>query len=117
MVLRLPPYHCELNPTELAWAVEKNYVAAENKEMTLCWVDGLFIKNRSELPGEFWKNCVEHVKKLRGAREEKEESYIESDKIIDLQIESVRIELGNELPESDNGVTDSGSECHPLRIF
>ena len=22
-ILRLPPYHCELNPIELAWAVEK----------------------------------------------------------------------------------------------
>ena len=40
-----------------------------------------------------------------------EESYNESDKIIDLQIEEVLIELGNESPESDNDVTDSSSEC------
>lgn len=26
-VLRLPPYHCELNPIELIWADIKNYVA------------------------------------------------------------------------------------------
>lgn len=26
VVLRLPPYHCELNPIELAWSVVKNYV-------------------------------------------------------------------------------------------
>ena len=56
------------------------------------------------MPGEVWKSCVEHVKKV-------EESYIESDKIIDLHIEQVLIELGNESPESDNDVTDSGSEC------
>ena len=31
-ILRLPPYHCELNPLELAWAAEKNYVAGENKD-------------------------------------------------------------------------------------
>ena len=39
-----------------------------------------------------------------------EESYIdhESDKIIDLQIEKVLIELST---ESDNDVTDSDSEC------
>ena len=40
-----------------------------------------------------------------------EESYIESDKTIDLQIEEVLIKLGNESPESDNDVIDSGSEC------
>ena len=58
--------------------------------MTLCSVEKLFIKKRSELPEEFWKNCVEHVKKV-------EESSIESDKIIDLQIEEVLIELDNDL--------------------
>ena len=34
-VLRLPPYHCELNAIELIWADEKNFVARENKEMTI----------------------------------------------------------------------------------
>ena len=29
-ILRLPPYNCELNPIELAWAAEKYYVAGEN---------------------------------------------------------------------------------------
>ena len=34
-VLRLPPYHCDFNAIELIWADEKNFVARENKEMTL----------------------------------------------------------------------------------
>jgi len=29
-VLRLPPYHCEFNPIELAWAMVKGYVKQEN---------------------------------------------------------------------------------------
>jgi transposase len=30
MILRLPAYHCELNPIDLLWAFIKNYVAANN---------------------------------------------------------------------------------------
>ncbi|XP_055904959.1 uncharacterized protein LOC129940597 [Eupeodes corollae] len=30
-VLRLPPYHCELNPIELVWAQVKGFVACRNK--------------------------------------------------------------------------------------
>ena len=82
----------------------KNYVAAENNEMALFSVEKLLIIKRSELPGEFWKYCLVHVKKV-------DESYIELDKVIDLQTEEVLIELGNESPESDNDVTDSGFEC------
>lgn len=29
-VLRLPPYHCELNPNELAWSVVKRHVKSNN---------------------------------------------------------------------------------------
>lgn len=31
IVLRLPPYHCELNPIEMIWAQLKSYVARNNK--------------------------------------------------------------------------------------
>ena len=54
-ILHLPPYHCELNPIELAWAAEKNYVAGENKDMFLDSVDKLFRKKREELPEDFWR--------------------------------------------------------------
>ena len=40
-VLRLPPYHCELNAIELIWADKKNFVARENKEMTIEHVETL----------------------------------------------------------------------------
>ena len=61
-ILRLLPYHCELNPIELTWAAEKNYVAGENKDMSLDSVEKLFRKKREELPEDFWRKCVEHVK-------------------------------------------------------
>ena len=48
-VLRLPPYHCELNAIELIWADEKNFVARENKELTIEHVETLFRKRREEI--------------------------------------------------------------------
>ncbi|CAI6374502.1 unnamed protein product [Macrosiphum euphorbiae] len=35
IVLRLPPYHCELNPIELAWSSVKNYVRTHNNTFKL----------------------------------------------------------------------------------
>ena len=54
-VLRLPPYHCDLNAIELIWANEKNFVARENKEMTLESVEKLFHKRRAEITVEMCK--------------------------------------------------------------
>ena len=64
--LRLPPHHCELNPIEMVWGVLKNYVATENKDMTLKSVEELFRKRHAELKDqpEFWKKCVEKVKRI-----------------------------------------------------
>ena len=63
-VIRLPPYHCELNAIEHAWAAEKKFVAKENSEVKLDSVEKLFRKKRNDLHCEFWANCVEHVKKV-----------------------------------------------------
>ena len=40
-VLRFPLYSCHLNAIELIWANEKNFVARENNEMTLQYVETL----------------------------------------------------------------------------
>ena len=85
-ILRLLPYHCELNPIELAWAAEKNYVAGENKDMSPDSVEKLFRKKREKLPEDFWIKCVEHVEKI-------EENYWESDRIQDNKVKHLIIEL------------------------
>ena len=60
-VLRLPPYHCELNAIELIWGDEQNYVPRENKSMTIEGVDKLFRKRRGEINKEICRNCIQHV--------------------------------------------------------
>lgn len=34
-ILRLPPYHCKLNPIELVWAQIKKYIAAYNTTLKI----------------------------------------------------------------------------------
>ena len=75
-----------LSSIELAWAAEKNYVAGENKDMSLDSVEKLFRKKRKELPEDFWRKCVEHVKKV-------EENYWELDRIQDNKVEQLIIKL------------------------
>ena len=89
--------HCELNPIEMVWGVLKNYVATENKDMTLKSVEELFRKRHAELKDqpEFWKKCVEKVKRI-------EEDYRKSDISVDIQVEKLCVELHpDSLSDSD----------------
>lgn len=61
-VLRLPPYHCELNPIELIWAYIKSYAARWNVSYKLSELKGLLEEAMSRVTAEIWKNCVDHVK-------------------------------------------------------
>ena len=88
-VLRLPPYHCELDAIELVWADLKNFVPKENTTCNLETVEKLFRERRSVLTSEFCGTCVEHVKGTEG-------KYIETDRILDLKIAQLLITIGGE---------------------
>jgi transposase len=60
-VLRLPPYHCNLNPIELIWAQVKGYVAANNTTFKLPHVKKLFYDGLLQVTAEKWISCIEHV--------------------------------------------------------
>ena len=62
-VLRLPPYHCELNPIELIWAEVKGNVARENRTFKLEHVKGLLSSALKRVTADYWQKCIEHVKK------------------------------------------------------
>ena len=54
--------------------------------MSLDSVEKLFRRKREELPEDFWRKCIEHVKKI-------EENYWESDRIQDNTVEQLIIKL------------------------
>lgn len=96
-VLRLPPYHCELNPIELVWAEIKNYVAANNKNFKMAEVKQLLLTALANFNSAKWKKCIEHV-----IKEEEKMSLL--DGLIDNIVEPFIISTAG---DSD---TDSNSE-------
>ena len=60
-VLRLPPYHCELNPIELIWANMKNYVSANNAVYTLKNLKRLLEAATAQITVDNWRDAVRHV--------------------------------------------------------
>lgn len=61
IVLRLPPYHCELNPIELIWAQMKRGVAARNATFKLADVEVLLREEAAKVTAQHWANAVQHV--------------------------------------------------------
>jgi len=94
IILRLPPYHCELNPIELAWSSVKSYVRTHNNTFKLKDVLELLKKGVEHVTPEMWKNFIEHVKKVE-------------DKFWD--IEDVTDSVMDEQPEEDRHVLTIGT--------
>ncbi|CAI6351485.1 unnamed protein product [Macrosiphum euphorbiae] len=61
-VLRFTPYHCELNPIELAWAMVKTYVKQNNTTFKLDDVKKLQNTAIDRVTSENWQHFIEHVK-------------------------------------------------------
>ena len=62
-ILRLPPYHCELNPIEMIWSQVKGYVAPENRSFKMAEVEKLTACSLQRITAKQWADCVRHVRK------------------------------------------------------
>lgn len=63
-VLRLPPYHPELNAIENIWGVVKNYIAFRNVEQNITNTERLIHESMSKITSETWRNtCNSVIKK------------------------------------------------------
>lgn len=61
VVLRLPPYHSELNPIELAWSVVKHHVRSKNVDFKFNEVKELLHEGVERVTPEMWSNFVSHT--------------------------------------------------------
>lgn len=87
IVLRFPPYHIELNPTELAFSVVKKYVKQNNTTFRLNDVRQLLIEGFQLVTPEMWANFIQ-------------QTIEEEDKMWD--IESIADKMLDELDQTSN---------------
>lgn len=100
-VLRLPPYHAELNPIELIWANVKNYVASQNLQFTKSSLRVAINERMSAIGAKEWSECCKHVKTI-------EDGYWQREIAVEREIDRLVIDLG--LASDSDTETDSESD-------
>ena len=98
-ILRLPPYHCELNPIELVWAQVKGEVRRNNVTFKLQDIKKLFEEALNKVTSEVWKKCVSHVIK------EEEKMWI-VDGLVDDSVEPLIISVNAEDTDADSDLAN-----------
>lgn len=64
-VVRLPPYHCDLNPIEYIWSLVKRRVADRNVRQSPKDIERITREAFETVTAEEWKQECRHVDKLR----------------------------------------------------
>ena len=100
-VLRLPPYHCELNPIELIWSQIKGEVAVKNTSFKMSEVKSLLEKAIANVTPENWAAAERHVIDL-------ENSLFDAEVKIDTtlpedQLASFRFAVNDSDDDTDSG--------------
>ncbi|XP_029347324.1 uncharacterized protein LOC100168529 [Acyrthosiphon pisum] len=104
IVLRLPPYHSELNPMELAWSFVKRYVKTNNTTFKLPDVQKLLHEGVELVTPQLWKNFINQVIK-------EEDQFFEIDFITDELLEAELMEPNTLHYVTIKGdISESGSE-------
>ena len=95
-VIRLPPYHCELNPIEMLWGDLKSYIASENRTFKKEDVRDLIRKGLQRIDQKKWEKACIHVEKL-------EHDWSKRDNIQHTPVNPVIVELDDSDDDSDGG--------------
>lgn len=83
-VLRLPPYHPDLNPIELVWGDVKEQLAREHVDSTLTQKEKLLETLFSNYTTDKWQKCDDDVMKI-------EDQYYNNDKMFDDAVDNMTI--------------------------
>ena len=98
-VVRLPPYHCELNPIKLIWGDLKRFVGRENSTFKGQDVKALMKKGFAQIDSDKWLHACEHVKSSI------EQKFWKSDAIQAEEIDKIIISLDSD-SDSDSEMSD-----------
>jgi hypothetical protein len=74
-VVRLPPYHCELKPIEIAWAQIKHHIQMNNTSFKIKYMEQLFQQGFESVTADRWTDCVEHVTRVEAGMWRAEEIH------------------------------------------
>lgn len=102
-VLRLPPYHPELNAIELIWADVKNWVASHNVTFKFSDVELLTKTKFESMTAADWQKKCENVKKF-------EEHFFGNQGNLEDTVESFIINLGVESSDDEDNDSTDGSD-------
>ena len=99
IILRLPPYHPDLNPIKLVWAQLKKIVCSRNFPNKLNDVLDITKAAFIEISVQNWENYCKHVINV-------DEEYIRKDIVIDQEMDNFVIELADDSSSSDDQDND-----------
>jgi hypothetical protein len=103
-ILRLPPYHCDLNPEELIWSQVKHHVAKKNKSFKMKDIQKLFEEALENVTPKDWENACRHVMDI-------EKSYWDKDNICDINIPDIVVKLAEDSDsENSSHTSDDDSD-------
>lgn len=94
-MLRLPPYHCDLNAIELIWSLAKKNVGSKNVSRTPKEFEDLIKQSFECITADDWKKMTDHVIHV-------EDKYKRRDHITENSLESFIINLRDSSDSSDS---------------
>ncbi|GBM36876.1 hypothetical protein AVEN_82860-1 [Araneus ventricosus] len=103
-VLRLPPYHCDLNAIEYIWSTVKRQIKERNVtgDLSLETLENLLCQAMDGVTSQEWQAYCHHVEKL-------ENTYWERDGILEELVDELVIQINSNDSDTDSEETES---CH-----